>query len=436
MSAMDDTINQLENKENTLDKGQLALFIKDSLLQIKKINESYKKLFENDEDRKAIILEIEERLGEISRAYDDLFKKNNLGISKISELSTKLEEIRNYHKELLEGEASIKTDIAESQEKITNFYVYLFGGDEGSEGERKKIEAAIEAITNFHGELTKENGYIKVVENAHKEILDIYNGFYAESEGVPSRISELRKDIVNIESFGKKVKEELSPLLEKKQEAIKKIEKDIATKQTEIGSLLSAATIGTLAQGYLESMQNYGSIRSGNRRIEVINFLKNLFNYCLFIAPLILICLIFVQPEILRKLLGLDQLTHVSFSGTEYVFYKISVSLPLLWVSWYGQKNISYRRRLFEEYNHKLRVVQMYILFVSKNETYKLSDKSGLEKILLDVISRNPSEVYGKDETILDKIIEVIGLRKTTTQIIKDGAEKIVEGATNELLKG
>ncbi len=134
-------------------------------------------------------------------------------------------------------------------------------------------------------------------------------------------------------------------------------------------------------------------------------------NYGLFIIPLITIGIIFVEPNFVKKFIT-ESIGGASLVGTQYILYKISVSIPLLWISWYGQRNISHRNRLFEEYNHKLRVVQMYLLFISKEKSYDLADITRLEKILLDVIERNPAEVYGKDETMLDKIIEFIKAKK------------------------
>ncbi|OGI60969.1 hypothetical protein A2641_00480 [Candidatus Nomurabacteria bacterium RIFCSPHIGHO2_01_FULL_37_25] len=427
---MEETTN---TTENTFNKQEFNSFVKDALSKIKTISESYKKLFEAEEGKQSIVLEIETSLYNIKKEYENLFNNNEAGVSKVSEINTKLEEIRNYHKELLEGDNSIKTDIKESQDKITEFYVYMFGGDGGVEGQEKKIKTLIEEITNFHTELTKEDGYVKSIENAHKLILETYNSLYTEVEGVPSRISKLREDIDGIESFNKKIKEEITPMLEGKQKIIENIEANIATKQAEVGSLLSDATVRTLAQGYLESMQIYGSI--GFKKISgfnrdffssvlkcLPNIITNVLNYGLFVLPLVSIGIIFIEPQFIKDILRIQTLGGSTLIGSQYIFYKISVSLPLLWVSWFGERNISQRRRLFEEYNHKLRVVQMYILFISKERSYELLKISELEDALLEVIKRNPSEVYGKDASMFDKFIE---LAKAKKGIIDDVADKV-----------
>jgi len=86
---------------------------------------------------------------------------------------------------------------------------------------------------------------------------------------------------------------------------------------------------------------------------------------------------------------------------------------------------------LFEEYNHKLRVVQMYLMFATKKESYPLDARDELETTLIEVIKRNPSEVFGRDETILDKFAGIFGIGKSMVQEavseVSSVTEKIVK---------
>lgn len=419
---MEETAN---TTENTFNKKEFDSFVKDALSKIETIKEAYKKLFEAEEGKQSIVLEIENSLTGIKKEYESLFNNNEAGISKISEINSKLGEIRNYHQELLDGGKSIKADIKESQDKITDFYVYLFGGSDGEEGVEEKIKKAIESITVFHDELTKEDGYQKVIEDAHERIITLHDDLFSKGELEENKADKLNKEIKNIEDFNNKVETEIKKFLSDTQN-------DIETKSSDIKSLLSNATVKTLAQGYLESMQIYGSIESKDISsfkdfIKSIpkglsNLVTNILNYSLFVIPLISIGVIFIEPQFIKNILGVQTLGGATLIGSQYIFYKISVSIPLLWVSWFGERNISQRRRLFEEYNHKLRVVQMYILFISKEKTYELSKISDLEDALLEVIKRNPSEVYGKDASVFDKLIELV---KTKEVIADDVVDKV-----------
>lgn len=54
---------------------------------------------------------------------------------------------------------------------------------------------------------------------------------------------------------------------------------------------------------------------------------------------------------------------------------------------------------------------------------------ANLEDILLSIIERNPAEVFGKDETILDKILEIIKANKGP---VSERADK-VKGTVRKL---
>ena len=446
MENIDETITQLDAGQSP-DNEKLNAFVKGALQQIKKINGAYKRLFESHDGKETVVAEIEKSLLGIKTEYENLFTADTASVSKIAELNTKYEEIKKYHSELITDDKSIAADIADSQEKITEFYVELFGGADGTTGKEEELKKAIEKIVSFHVELTKENGYEVEVENAHKKITELYSDLFEAKTGEVSKFSELEKGMGDISIFKGKIDSELTPFLEGKKTAITEIAGDITQKQREINSLLSGATVKTLAQGYLESMQRYGFIgikiasKDGTdgaiTRHDIYNFavfslrwvmnsVTSILNYALFISPLLLIAAIFIEPTALKTFFSIESLGGNNLLGTDFIFYKISVSIPLLWVSWLGQRNISQRKRMFEEYNHKLRVVQMYLHFMTTS-TYKLSDKTRLEEILLKVIDRNPTEVYGKDDTMLDKIIELV---KVSKGIAKDAVDVVKQQPT------
>jgi hypothetical protein len=93
--------------------------------------------------------------------------------------------------------------------------------------------------------------------------------------------------------------------------------------------------------------------------------------------------------------------------------------LPLWWISWFGQRIILHKRRLADEYNHQAQVSAMYLNFTSKEtaNSYPLlpDAKKNLNNALIDVIRRHPGKIYGRDETILDKVIQAIRAFKGIT---------------------
>lgn len=411
-------IDEIKQKTKKYKKDDLKGFIDDSLLQVEEINNLYVKFFEkSDNEKPTLISEIESKLENLKSGYENLFNPDGENPSKITDLNKKIEEIKKYHQELLDGDNSIKADVEKSQKKITDFYIEFFG-DDGTKGKKETLESAIKSITDFESELNKDDGYKTKVENAKNEIIKAYNDLFAGDEKNPSKHSKLNTAIKNIEKFNQNIKDSLNPYFNQTKKDIEDIKLNIKTKDNEIGSLLSNATAKTLAQGYLESMGIYGNIpNKGDLWSNLKNFFVNLFNYFLFILPLVIIGLVFAKPDLISDLLNVKDIGDISDVGSQY-WYKISISTPLLWISWFGQKNISQRKRLFEEYNHKLRVVQMYLLFISKDNSYKLEEKGNmgkLESILLEVIGRNPCKFLGKDLNFSKSnvVVEIINALKS-----------------------
>jgi len=400
-------MEEINNDQDNLNKVDYESIVRDSLAKIKKIDTLYKKIFEGEETE-SIAKEIEETLISIKEKYEHLLGQDEKGQTLFGNLNLKIEEIGRYHEELVLDDNSIKSSVEAAQKGIADFFIFLFG-DEEIKGKESEVKIAIEKIINFHGELTSEKGYENLVTTAVNRIKKLDSELFdiAETE-TQSKVDKLTESIDTISEFREKIEKEINPLIEE-------TKKEIKTKSNEIGSLLSNATAKTLGEGYLESMQRHGFIGLKNNKIDNVTIFKwlninfsNFINYLLFIGPLLLIGFIFIEPNFVNEFLNIQELGGSKLDGFEYLIYKISLSIPLLWISWYGQRNISHRKRLFEEYNHKLRVVQMYLLFISEENSYTLDKKEELEKILLEVIKRNPSEVYGKDETMLDKLNDLI----------------------------
>lgn len=418
-----DENNPNPQPENTFNKDEFNSFVKEALNQIKKIGEAYKKLFDAPEGQQSVVAEIETRLEDTKQKYEHLFSTNEAGLSRVAELNTQIEEIKKYHQELIGGATSIQAVIKESQDKITDFYVYLFGGTDGVEGQEPKVKTAIESILNFHTDLTKDDGYKKAVEDAHKEIIEAHDDLFQEDEEGNSKISSLNNDIEQIKTFKGVLEKDIEPF-------IKETKDDIDAKRRDVAALLDGATGGSLVEGFLKSKKEYkqepdykklngtaweniGAVFS-NMSLFVFSVLQVLIDYTLFVFPLLLSVFIFIQPDLVASIVGIkaQEATVSDFLGSLNFYGRLIISLPLWWISWFGQRSISHKRRLAEEYNHKAQVTKMYLNFVSKEteNSYPLEAgaKNTLHDELIKVIARHPGQVYGKDETMLDKVIQLV----------------------------
>lgn len=411
----------MEDLENInfrkINKEDVVKIIKDNLERIKEINNYYKKLFEWDEDKRAIVEAIEEEHNSIQDFYKKLFEEYNDWTYLVNKLDNQIKEIQDYHRELFEWENSIKSDIDDSHENITDFYNYLFW-ENGKEWEIKNIIENIEK--NYAILFEWDDSKKSEIDKMYSEVLEKYKYLFETGDkNGNTKIDKLESQIKDIENFHKKVNNEINLDIKSKQDYLKEIEKDINIKRGEINTLLSDATAKSLADWYRESMLEYSVkkkliINDWENKIGIFfynyvwRFLSIFFSYAIFFLPLIFIVILFFKTTLLKNFIDTFSNSWFKLSIFEIFIFKWVISLPLLWISWFWQKTISQRRRLFEEYNHKYRVVQMYLLFVTNENTYKLTNKEHLEKILMETILHNPWIYLWKWDTMLDKIFEKV----------------------------
>lgn len=340
-------------------------------------------------------------------------------------------EIENYNSELLidsENTESIKTKIINLEKEI--------------EANSVKAKSLTEEILELHTEIFEG-------EEGEGSMEDKFRKFLSESENLFSETGSKKEDfdLFYNKVFGVEDKEgKIVGGLDKK---IDQIQKEIDVRKKDIDVLLERVTSGSLLDGFLKSKKEYKQIPEYNldEKNKIVSGIKNslifisnrfsiAFEYILFILPLIISVIIFVQPALMEGILGGDSGDISDFMGSLNFMEKLIISLPLWWISWFGQRSISQKRRLAEEYNHKARVTEMYLNFSSRetSDVYPITSeaKNKLDELLIDTIKRNPVQVYGKDETMIDKVIESI---KATKSIVTDSIEKSKDVVSEDIVK-
>ncbi len=421
MSEFDELIKKIDANGKKPTKAELTELIRTSLTQLNEIDGLYRKYFESNGADPSVLNDIESKVKEIKDQYAIIFPGGPGTPAISSEIETKYQEIKEYHKELLVGsaeEVSVKADIEDSQEKITAFYNQLFGKDPGQH-KAKDIE-------DFYERLTSTDGIESETERISKLINDKYSELFEKNvKTKKSLIEELEDGISKADQYKKYIDDELQPLIDEKQSRIDDIDKDIKIKQGNVDALLSNATAKSLTQGFAESKAEYlNGVPKRYKKLAswkdakgifsnvgvffynvLLRYLPSLLNYILFITPLVAIVFIFTDKDladIVLKSLSVDAAN--SFNRVEAIYAKTIISIPMIWIAWYGQRNISQRKRLREEYNHKYRVLQVYLMFLTGQETYTLSveNRDALEKIVLATVNDNPAQHLGKSETYMD----------------------------------
>lgn len=422
MSKLDEIAKNIDHNRRNPSKRDLTEFVKESLEQIGQINNAYQKYFSGTETEPAILEDIESKLETAVTALANLYPAGVADTAVVDQLREKVAAIEAYHKELLEDDG-IKADITDSQQKINDFYNQIFSNE--------TVDGIKKQVVDFYTTVTKEGGIESETNRIYDEITSKHKELFLPGKGkTTSKIKELENNIVKAEKHQKNFEETVNPAVASKLKELDDITIDIATKQNELGALLSDATAKTLADGYSESKHEYSSRKarecSGKWYSVVSTFTYNnigrhgssILNYILFIAPLAGVSLIFASPQVTQIIMHNLSSNSINTSNLEVLYAKSIISLPLLWIAWFGQRNISHRKRLFEEYNHKLRVVQMYILFNEGSKTYKLAadNVKRLESVLIEAIGNNPAEHLGRGETYLDQVRNAISKKKDSNK--------------------
>jgi len=90
---------------------------------------------------------------------------------------------------------------------------------------------------------------------------------------------------------------------------------------------------------------------------------------------------------------------------------RMSLTIPLAIISVFGWSSIRLNRRLYEEYNHKQRVMQLYHSF--KKEIDKEGDpehKKALIAIMLKTVDDKPSLTMHKYDKSVEDVIPALNL--------------------------
>jgi hypothetical protein len=250
----------------------------------------------------------------------------------------------------------------------------------------KKLQPEIDAIHKHHEAITK------IHENLMEDTKDQEGNVTAECP------------VSAIQSLQKKISDEFDGIKSDRKMSANQLEELKVALEAEIRSLLPGAGAARLAHAYFDAKARYGStpFRPNAKANDLFNVLtsvqhslKNLsflFYYALFIAPLIVIYWTFKDIVIQDLTLGI-------------LLFRVLISTPMAIVSWFGFSSIRLNRRLYEEYNHKQRVMELFYSFegiIAKDG--KEDQKQKLLEIMLKVVDHRPSLIMANYDKGADGI--------------------------------
>lgn len=349
-------------------KPELEQENKDLRHKVKSVEKIYNLFFNVDGEEKPVVSELQEKTLAIQNLHQTIFDKNETG-------ENIPETIHNTQKEIESTLNTAKENLQETRTRFHDLEKEAFGYREYSDYTR---------LIEIYNEMTQE------VEEKYPSYAII------ENPSKPAPKDELT--------------EQTPDLIEGWQQKFEKI-------HTEARGLLPDVASATLASAYTNAKKEY----------EV----KKNYNWA-FYTPLILILLINISQflEIIHTTEIIKNKTehHLSFGFANskdhnQIIPRILISLPLAIMSWFAYRNIAIKRRLFEEYHHKQRLMEMYVGFKDELNKFSKTDEKLQKKhieTILTTLSRNPSMTIGKDHTPVESIIDKILFRKHLENRIDD----------------
>jgi len=347
-------------------------------------------------------------------------------------------------------EASIN-EATKKYEEFKNLGSELAGIKSSAEQAKTDVDADIQAIKqskiDFEELATDTQGKADELQAAQKGLETIINDIKQKHDSISALHTRLLEDTKNengditaesIQTAIAKLNSSIKAQFISSNQKIKEIESDFANLksklQDEIHSLLPGAGAAGLAFAYFDAKGRYGSTpyrstNSGNQKWGklwhiVCNALNGAFYYALFILPLVAIFYIFVPHDLfnVHDLSGQETLEKLSHLDPKIFFYRIVISAPLALISYFGFSTIRLNRRLYEEYNHKQRVMELYRSFKEQIDGEgTVEQKQALIHIMLSVVGSKPSLVMSEYENDLMGFLDSLKGKNSTIQP-EDGA--------------
>ena len=301
----------------------------------------------------------------------------------------------------IDSEAStIRSELAEKNATITSTIESINNSTASAQSnltESQEISASLKQ-DQADAEKTKSE-----IDAFHGEIKELYNLLLTDTKG------EEGQDVDTQDEEGQGAKLSIKSQILTTQKQIEEInsqaESDFSelkdTLETDIRSLLPEAGSAGLSSAYFEAKARYGPIpyeekvHGSGRKARFGHFLKNLWrggsmNYIAFIAPLLFLTYHYVG--FIRDSTA-DEIT------LSAILLRFLLATPLAAISLFGWSSIKLQRMLYEEYNHKQRVMQLYVSFTDKIEEADANEqKEKLIAIMLKTVADKPTPAMTEED--------------------------------------
>lgn len=267
-------------------------------------------------------------------------------------------------------------------------------------------------------------GKIGEIETFHADTQKLYAELFTDSVDKENNTvkQSMKGEIEKLNSQAKAHAQEIQQLLKGTSANVEKIKADFQSENTqiisetndrftqlkidlekEIRSLLPGAGAAGLASSFFDAKSKYAAtpfredLQNENTKFaRAFYWIKGriapLTFYVLFVGPLLYV-FFYLHKHLDPSAPGNDKITALN------LFLRIAYVSPLVAISLFGLSSINLYRRLYEEYNHKQRVMELYHSFKEELADDE-SQKKELIEIMLKTVKDKPSLVmhhYEKD---------------------------------------
>jgi len=299
--------------------------------------------------------------------------------------------------------------------------------------EAQQIKTSAEAARNG------VNADIQIINQVKSDFESVRNQAQALHTDLQSRQTDAQKKINEINDLHGKTKELYDELLHDDRDEAGKVtaeclstqinnlfkemqnillamkqERDAAKAETanikqalevEIRSLLPEAGAAGLSGAYVQAKSKYGAIPYDGKYgflgwRYVAHFIKShaatTIYYTMFVAPLIIMIVMLFDLFHEIKSDDIDE---------KVILFRTLITLPLAAISLFGWSSIRLSRRLYEEYNHKQRVMQLYHSFKDEVDEHGTPEhKQALLSIMLKAVDDKPSLAMHKYDKGMEEL--------------------------------
>lgn len=336
----------------------------------------------------------------------------------VERLESSIKELKDFQKSLPETKQKIwdllkgAESVALSQDKAEKAATAAEKANKAIQDQQltfqKSITQTSETLKGLNQQQSALQEKIKEIEDTYNLLMTLKSKLLTDETNdqgeitKPCAATEIRRLLKKIEAAYKEQADDFEKLYKERSD--------------KINSLLPGAGAAGLASSYYEAKMKYtitndlssrdddsGKKFRLSRRDFIPQYVAYGFNMSLFLVPLGFLVYIFWG----------HQVSTISAAQPSYadLLYRLTLTLPLAAISLYGISSLMTNRRLYEEYNHKQRVMQLYHSFKKEIDTSSDHDlKIKLLNVMLDVVQDKPASKLSRyEKTIFTAIQEQTG---------------------------